>query len=38
MAKYKVLGAKGYDFKDDKGERKTYKVENNGKITTPMNY
>jgi hypothetical protein len=23
MAKYKVLGAKGYDFKDDKGERKT---------------
>ncbi|HEB4940514.1 TPA: hypothetical protein R0J09_001093 [Klebsiella quasipneumoniae] len=23
---------------NDKGERKTYKVENNGKITTPMNY
>lgn len=23
MAKYTVLGAKGYDFKDDKGERKT---------------
>lgn len=23
MAKYKVLGAKGYDFKDDNGVRKT---------------
>lgn len=23
MAKYKVLGAKGYDFKDDEGVRKT---------------
>lgn len=23
---------------NDKGERKTYNVENNGKIITPMNY